>query len=227
MHYAPSQSKCLLHHRASYRLGMDNVAAGRRLKEARAKVFPTIAEAAKAFELAYATYRQHESGERGFKLEAERYARRLRTTPEWLLFGRQDERSVRNGDAVRVPIVSWVSAGQLMEAGEIVPEDDEWVHTSGLRGSRYFATRVKGDSMDRYSPENSVIIVDAEDRDPRPGKAYVFSVDGQTTYKIYEDEPVIRLEPHSTNPFNKPIFPKDLRRLVVIGRVVRSMLDIG
>lgn len=173
------------------------------------------------------TYAGHENGHRGFPARrAPEYARRFRTTPEWLLYGRSDERQAAPVRDQRVPIVSWVSAGNLSEAAEITPEDDEWVLTSGLRRSNYFATRVQGDSMDRYSPDGSIIIVDAEDREPRAGRAYVFSVDGETTYKLYEDEPVIRLEPHSTNPFNKPIYPRDLRRLVVIGRVVRSMLDM-
>lgn len=193
------------------------------------KGFSGPKEAATAYGWNSNSYSSNENGNAPFSFRAaDKYARAFGVRAEWLYNGTGSMVEMPGkDDAQRVPIVSWVSAGQLMEAGEIVPEDDEWVHTSGLRGSRYFATRVRGDSMDRYSPEGSVIIVDAEDRDPKPGKAYVFSVDGETTYKLYEDDPVIRLEPHSTNPFHKPIFPKDLRRLAVIGRVVRSMLDIS
>ena len=214
--------------RYSFRMSGSSIAD--RLKVARTRAgFESARAAAEAMDVPVPSYSQHENGIRGFKRDsAVQYARRFRVPVEWLLFGRGPEALPdAHLGAERVPVVSWVSAGQLAEAGEITPEDDEWVLTSGLRGSRYFATRVQGDSMDRYSPDKSVIIVDADDRTPRAGKAFVFSMDGETTYKIYQDDPVVRLEPYSTNPFNKPIFPKKPARLAVIGRVVRSILDIS
>lgn len=226
MHYAPLADKCLLHHHSGYPNVMINEAAGRRLKEARKQFFPTMRAAAQALEQPYATYRQHESGERGFKADVERYARRFRTTPEWLLFGRQNGEKAPTEELRRIPIINWISAGQLTETGhEIHPDDDEWALLSGLPNGRYFATRVRGDSMDRFSPEGSVIVVNVEDVEPKAGRAYVFRVKGETTYKIFQDEPVTRLEPYSTNPMNRTIFPK-LQDLVVIGRVVRSFVDL-
>lgn len=227
MHYALSHSKRLLRHEPDYRRFMNT--ANARLRAAREQAgYATAVDAADAMSMPRSTYIGHENGHRGFPAaRAPQYARKFRTTPEWLLYGRAEDKSKPVLEDYRVPVVSWVSAGQLAEAGEITPEDDEWVLTSGLRGSRYFATRVQGDSMDRYSPDKSVIIVDADDRTPRSGKAFVFSMDGETTYKIFQDDPVVRLEPHSTNPFNKPIFPKNPAGLAVIGRVVRSILDIS
>lgn len=91
VHYAPLESKCLLHHQRRYVAGMDNDAAGARLAQARKRHFSSVAEASRALDVPYATYRQHETGERGFKAEAEKYARRFGTSPEWLLYARGDE----------------------------------------------------------------------------------------------------------------------------------------
>lgn len=124
----------------------------------------------------------------------------------------------------RVPVLNHISAGRLTEAVETPPSDQVLI-LSGLSGGDYFALVVRGDSMDRYSPENSIIIVDRSERKPRAGLAYVFSVRGEATYKMWQPDPA-RLEPWSTNPANKPIFVKSKRDLVVVGRVRRTILDL-
>lgn len=128
-----------------------------------------------------------------------------------------------------VPVLSWVSAGRLSEVSDIaaLPRNLETISVSDLPGGEYFATVVRGDSMDRISPEGSKIIVNASDRDPRPGRYYLFSLRGEATYKRYENDPVVRLEPYSTNPLNKIIYPKADKDWMVIGRVVRSYIDLG
>ncbi|MBX9814057.1 MAG: XRE family transcriptional regulator [Sphingomonas sp.] len=125
-----------------------------------------------------------------------------------------------------VPLLSWVSAGAVADAGSLGLEDaEDFYPAPGLPPGRYFATEVRGDSMDRISPEGSVIIVNAADRRLVSGKPYVFRLGGETTYKLFFREPVTRLEPYSTNPINKTIFPND-REWSVVGRVVRSVLDL-
>lgn len=63
--------------------------AAKRLKAAREAHFESAKSAAEAMGVAVPSYIQHESGVRGFKRgSAEKYARRFRTTPEWLLLGR-------------------------------------------------------------------------------------------------------------------------------------------
>lgn len=126
-----------------------------------------------------------------------------------------------------VPMLSWVSAGALNDVGSLEAVDaEEWITVGGLPPGEYFATEVRGDSMDRLSPENSIILVNIADRRLISGKAYVFAVRGETTYKIYQREPVVRLEPFSTSPANKTIFPTD-KDWAVIGRVVRSYIDLS
>lgn len=64
--------------------------AASRLRAARAAAgFDSAKSAAEAMGVPVASYVQHENGSRGFKRDrAEQYARRFRTTPEWLLLGR-------------------------------------------------------------------------------------------------------------------------------------------
>lgn len=127
-----------------------------------------------------------------------------------------------------VPVISWVSAGQLREPGQApqVKRYADMMLLSDLPGGEYFATDVVGDSMDRVSPEGSRIVVNIADRDPVPGRFYLFSLRGEATYKRYQEEPVIRLEPFSTNPANQTIYPKADKDWNVIGRVVRSYLNL-
>lgn len=125
-----------------------------------------------------------------------------------------------------VPEVSWVSAGALKDHGQELPPDDLPIHQMfDLGPGDYLALRVKGDSMDRISPENSMIIVNRHDRNLQRGKPYVFALRGEATFKIWEPSPP-RLEPLSTNPANKPIFVDRMSRLVVVGRVRRTILDL-
>lgn len=126
-----------------------------------------------------------------------------------------------------VPVISWVSAGRLTDPGELTTMTGDKLMIADLPNAEYFATVVRGDSMDRISPEDSRIIVNASDRDPRPGRYYLFSLRGEATYKRFANDPVVRLEPYSTNPANPIIFPKADKDWSVIGRVVRSYIDLG
>lgn len=128
-----------------------------------------------------------------------------------------------------IPVLSWVSAGRLEEVADLnaLARNLQTMPVADLPGGEYFATLVRGDSMDRISPEGSRIIVNASDRDPRPGRYYLFSLRGEATYKRYESDPVVRLEPYSTNPANRIIYPKADRDWSVIGRVVRSYIDLS
>lgn len=187
-------------------------------------------EAAVAYGWNANTYSSNENGNAPFSFRAaQRYAMAFGVRAEWLYSGEGPmfpAPKARPEDTQKVPIISWVSAGRLAEVPDEIPSDeDNWTLLSGLPRSRYFATLVQGDSMDRISPDGSIIIVDANDTDPRPGRAYVFAVNGETTYKVFQSDPVIRLEPFSTNPSNKAIYPGD-RDWAVAGRVVRTFLDL-
>jgi len=130
-----------------------------------------------------------------------------------------------NGKPQRVPIISWVAAGRLSDPSTQIEQESETIEISGLPPGDYFATRVRGDSMDRLSPDGSMILVNRAEREPMRGRRYVFNHRGKTTYKKYEIDPV-RLEPETTTPQSNPtIFPKSDEEWSIVGRVRLTLKD--
>jgi SOS-response transcriptional repressor LexA len=128
---------------------------------------------------------------------------------------------------VPVPLVDWVSASKLSDIASQLPvEKVPLLAFADLGQGDFFATRVVGDSMDRLSPEGSIIIVDRNDKQLVGGKCYVFAHKGETTFKMYQADDPPYLAPYSTNPANKPIFPKKKAEWEIIGRVKRTVLDL-
>jgi transcriptional regulator with XRE-family HTH domain len=142
-------------------------------------------------------------------------------------FGLRIAHLVREPAPLLVPVIAWVSAGRLTDPSTQI-DPNEWpklaIADLPETGS-YFATVVRGDSMDRYSPEGSTIIVDTNQREPIEGRAFLFSIRGETTYKIWGSEPP-RLEPHSTSPANKTIYIRNGSHLITLGRVRRTLFDL-
>lgn len=125
-----------------------------------------------------------------------------------------------------VPMIDWVSAGKLAEPRSQIPvEDVPLLAFADLGRGDFFALKVMGDSMDRISPDNSVIVVNRAERQLIGGRYYVFSIRGETTYKMWHADPPY-LAPYSTNPANQPIIVTRKLRLDVIGRVRRTVLDL-
>jgi len=126
-----------------------------------------------------------------------------------------------------VPLLSWVSAGKLSDADSQIPvEDVPLLAFADLGRGDFFALKVVGDSMDRHSPEGSIIVVNRAERELLPDKPYVFWHRTMgTTYKLWQPKPP-RLEPYSWNAANKPIFVERKRDFGVIGRVRRTVLDL-
>lgn len=215
-------------------------AQGRRLKAARtAAGYRSAREAALDNEWPESSYRAHEGGTRTIgQDDAERYARRFRNagaavSAQSILFDRSPdapaqfaESVARHADVASVPLLSWVSAGKLADVHSQIPvEDVPLLAFADLGRGDFFALKVDGDSMDRVSPDGSTIVVNRAERTLIAGRCYVFSVRGQTTYKMWHADPVY-LAPYSTNPANQPIFIKKKRDLGVIGRVRRTVLDL-
>lgn len=151
----------------------------------------------------------------------------LKVSEHWLLFG--DQSQTDEAAVFSVPLVGWVQAGEMSDAESIhalAHDDIEHIITDHLGPGEWFATEVKGDSMNRVSPEGSRIFVNAADRDLVAGGYYLFSLHGKTTFKRYYSDPVVRFEPYSTNPEKRPIYPNGDRGWSVIGRVRRSVIDL-
>jgi len=165
----------------------------------------------------------------GYKT-ALRYGARLKVRAEWLYDGVEpmaEPPAPRfRFPVIEMPVISWVSAGTMTDITAIDPSDEiDRISVSGLPPANYFATEVRGDSMDRVAPNGARLIVNADELIPNPGGYFLFSLRGETTFKRFYDDP-IRLEPFSTNPSNRPIFPREDQELIVIGRAVRSLFDL-
>jgi SOS-response transcriptional repressor LexA len=129
--------------------------------------------------------------------------------------------------ANKIPLVDWVSAGKLAEPKSQIPvEQVPLLAFADLGRGDFFALTVQGNSMDRVSPEGSVIVVDRTDRTLVSGKYYVFAMRGETTFKIWHGGDPPYLAPFSTDPVHTPIFPKRKRDLEVVGRVKRTFMDL-
>ncbi|MBB4146047.1 S24 family peptidase [Rhizobium rhizoryzae] len=125
--------------------------------------------------------------------------------------------------AIDVPLIAKVSAGDL-QRDDLRDEQIGTITVGQLPAGDWIALEVDGDSMDRISPPESIIIVNRADKRLVANACYVVADEnGQATYKRYRPNPD-RFEPVSTNTAHEPIFPQQLP--AVIGRVRMSLLKL-
>lgn len=97
----------------------------------------------------------------------------------------------------KVPLISWVQAGNWQEAIDIYPSGDaeNWIETTMPVKDHTFALRVSGDSMEPDFPAGVLIVVEP-DLDPRSGD-YVIAKNGdEATFKqLTKDGPDWYLKP--------------------------------
>lgn len=126
-----------------------------------------------------------------------------------------------------VKLVDKVPAGQLAAPASQVPlEGLPTMIFADLGRGDFIALTVEGDSMDRVSPDGSVIVINRSDRTLVTGKPYVFCHKGRVTYKLWRHDPP-RLQPFSTNPVHDPVYVKSKAEAdkLVVGRVVRTVFN--
>ena len=173
-------------------------------------------------------YKAHESGRNGFGIvDTKKYAKAFGVSTQWLHLGIGDPDDVDPDliQPVDVPLVSWVSAGQLDSQDGITDFSDcPVISTLDLPDGDWIALRVDGESMNRVSPPGSIIFVNRRDRRLVANGCYVIADEtGAATYKRYrpaEDPP---FRPASTEPMDAPDLDGAIK---VIGRVRRSVLVI-
>lgn len=152
---------------------------------------------------------------------AVRFGKALHCPPERLLF----ENEAAEPAVVEVPLLSWVSAGEMQDVGQVDVEPRKWLPVAGLGRGDFFALEVGGDSMDLISPDGSTIVVDRSRRALKHGRPYVFQNGNETTYKLW-NETLRMLMPYSSNRRHEPI-PVREESFHVIGAVRRTMLDFS
>lgn len=148
-------------------------------------------------------------------------ARALDVTPEWLAFGAGEEA------ATSVPFISWVNAGAFGHAEAVHDwEDAPRLTVADLPDGNWVALKVEGDSMDRISPPDSIILVNVTDRKLVANACYILQdADGSATYKRYRPSPD-RFEPVSTNSAHQALFPDAGNMPQIFGRVGRTILSL-
>lgn len=100
----------------------------------------------------------------------------LKTNPQWIIHGIRDPVSeaptykpTERFGVKRIPVLSWVQAGEWTESGAPVTENDvsEWIYTTANLCDEGFALKVRGDSMTNPNgapsiPEGSIVVVDPD-----------------------------------------------------------------
>lgn len=202
-----------MHHGVHYVEPMETPAE--RLKAVREKAgYNTAKDAALAMGASVATYIQHENGTRGFpKDRAQRYARFFRTTPEWLLYGRETgDRTTGAALGPQLAIQGAVAAGVWRERAEY-PEE-AWETFTGAAAitapaAQRFGLRVEGDSMDLLYPPGTILECVrywGDEQIPNGKRVIVCRTNEddtvETTVKEYMEDRdgVIWLVPRSSNP---------------------------
>lgn len=111
---------------------------------------------------------------------------------EWLetgqlpMYSKPEPSNIAPGPAItgKVPLISWVRAGQYKEAIDLFEPGDaeDWIETTVPIRAHTFALRVQGDSMEPDFPTGTLIVVEP-DLDPLPGD-YVIAKNGdEATFK--------------------------------------------
>lgn len=217
-----------------YHVAMDSKLVGKRIAEARsfgAGRRVTQAELANHLGVTPQAVSGWERGESYPEAEKiNNIALFLNVSVGWILQGEQSGMAPRPDDknTAFVRLVDSVPAGKLAAPmSQMALDQLPLLIINGLDRGEYIALTVDGDSMDRVSPDGSIIVVNKSDRTLISGKPYVFCHRGRVTYKLWRPDPA-RLQPHSTNPVHDPIYIKDKTEAekLVVGRVKRTFLDL-
>jgi len=206
-----------------------------RVKTARQARNLTQAQLARQAGVSQGTIGNLESGLRQSPRELLRIAAALGVSAEWLSSGKEDALALQQDSNVssaemraRVPLISWVTAGQMGDVQDIyLPgQADDWVHVYDTKPSpSTFALQVAGDSMtspipgDVSFPDGTIIVVDPN-RSVDPGN-YVVAKDVTTQKATFK-----RLAYDAGRWYLKPLNPSypmveiDDPAVRVIGKVI-------
>lgn len=205
-----------------------------RIRSRRAALGVTQEDLAKKVGVSRVSISQWERGDTSPKGEnLHRLAAALKTRPEWLIEGKGDPEpsSFQNVEPAvlgqhKVPVLSYVQAGQLTEVREIRDVDGgfEYVQADESIGERAFAMRISGDSMTPWFEEGDLVIIDP-DIEPVPGD-YVAAKNGslEATFKKYRPRGFNQdgVEYFELIPLNDDYAPirSDMCQVVIIGTMV-------
>lgn len=138
---------------------------GERLRAARKKRYPTATAFAEAIGVNRNTYLQYENGARNLPPEeAERFAPRLHTTPEAILFGRSPAKGVDYREILG-------SAGADPEGTILFAEGQgtgNYAPAPADASPDAVAIEIRGYSMPFFAEDGSLVWIDGQTPQPRP-----------------------------------------------------------
>lgn len=172
-----------------------------RVRQRRLELGLSQAELGRLAGVPQSTIGQIENGRNKSSTKILELANALRTTVEYLVNGEKSgARGVSNVAATgyhldRVPVISWVQAGNWRGIEHYDSDDMEYVQTVKFIEDG-FALRVHGDSMQPEFAEGDIIVIDPHA--PQDAGSYVIAVhDDQATFK--------KLVFEGTTPYLKPL----------------------
>lgn len=173
-------------------------------------------------------YKAHESARNGFDaVDGKRYAKAFKVSLRWLMLGEGDPGDTSDDpiDVIDVPLVSWVSAGELGSQDAVVDLSEYPVFTAvNLPDGDWIGLRVDGPSMNKISPPDSIIMVNRRDKRLVANACYVIADEtGSATYKRYRPNDNPPFQPASYDDIEAPTLTGAIS---VIGRVRRSIIDM-
>ncbi|MDR2964179.1 MAG: transcriptional repressor LexA [Treponema sp.] len=169
---------------------------------------PTVRETAEHFEMSVKGAHDHI-----IALRKKGYLKHTGNKPRTL--GVIDSKYSDSSEVVRIPILGSVAAGLPLLSEENL-DGSIIMHKSLVRkGKKYFALRVKGDSMTGAGIfEGDLAIIEKQSTVKNGEIAVAVLDDAITLKKFYKESTRIRLQ--SENPAYKPIYSQDVK---IVGRL--------
>lgn len=190
--------------------------------------FKTRSEFARHIDIPISTYIGYENGSRLINPKlATKLSKHLHVDAGWLLTGIGTARKGPDVTPVThsvywAPVMSWVHAGHLGDA-DLNGDADYYVPVT-TDSDTVAAFEVRGTSMNRVAPENSVIVVDSAQRMAEDGWAVIALINNEVTFKRYRDtNGPIRLEPDSTDQ-HETLYP--VEGFEILGRVIQVITKL-
>lgn len=146
------------------------------------------------------------------------FASALHTTPNFLLGVKEDT----NSQGIKIPVLGTVAAGIPISAVEDILDYEE-IPQSWQNQGKFFALKIKGDSMEPRMENGDVVIV-KQQSDANSGDTVIVLVNGDdaTCKRLEKTENGIMLV--STNPKYPPMFYSlediQTKPVVILGKVV-------
>lgn len=182
---------------------------------------------AEKLEVATANISRYESGKQGIevdKLPALAEALGVSVTEFFQIVSGEDINFSPASEIYRVPLISWVQAGNYEDVFLSNLDNIEFIETTYKPKSYTYALRVVGDSMETKFPEGCIIIVEPEEQPHN--KSFVIALiqdSNQATFKqLIDDESGKYLKPLNSKYPVMPFQPST----VFCGVVKKMQMDV-